>query len=194
MKLPALKELIDERKEKAIASLSENYAKNRLPLEEYERLVEYIHKTESERELVVVEKLVAEFSEEEEDDDEDTEDNRDYFPSGERHIDNKVSVLSARTFQGPLDTSSQYISVLGSTTIKIRKSDLSKKRSKLNVLVILGECDIMVENGIRVRNQAVPILGSTGVSKNLKQQDSGPELFISGTALLGDISVRLLKE
>jgi hypothetical protein len=61
MKLPALKEIIEERKEKAIENLSDSFAKNKLPLEEYERLVEYIQKIESERELIVVEKMVAEY-------------------------------------------------------------------------------------------------------------------------------------
>ena len=195
MKLPALKELIDERKETAIQSLSENYAKNKLPLEEYERLVEYIHKIESERELVVVERIVAEFGDgQTQDDDED--DDQDYFPVHDRHKNSKVSVLSSRTFQGTLDTRAQYLSILGSTRIKIRKSDLKKKRNKLNVLVILGDCVIMVENGIRVINHAVPILGSAGVSQNIEKQEKGAalELVISGAALLGDISVKLLKE
>jgi hypothetical protein len=61
MNIPALKEIVEERKEKAIDSLSSSFAKNKLPLEEYERLVEYINKIESERELVVVEKMVAEY-------------------------------------------------------------------------------------------------------------------------------------
>ena len=61
MNLPALKEIVEERKEKAIENLSDSFAKNRLPLEEYERLVEYINKIESERELIVVEKIVAEY-------------------------------------------------------------------------------------------------------------------------------------
>ena len=62
MKLPALKEIVDERKGKAIENLSVSFAKNRLPLEEYERLVEYINKIESERELIVIEKIVTEYS------------------------------------------------------------------------------------------------------------------------------------
>ena len=56
-----LEHLIQERKEKAIVSLSDSYAKAKLPLEEYERLAEYISKTESERELIGVEKIVAEY-------------------------------------------------------------------------------------------------------------------------------------
>ena len=55
----SLSEIIEERKGKTIENLSASYAKNRLPLEEYERLVEYINKIESERELVVVEKFVS---------------------------------------------------------------------------------------------------------------------------------------
>ena len=33
MKLPALREIVEERKEKAIENLSDSFAKNKLPLE-----------------------------------------------------------------------------------------------------------------------------------------------------------------
>ena len=196
MKLPALKEIIEERKEKAIETLSENFAKNKLPLEEYERLVEYIHKIESERELVVVEKIVAEFGGT--DVPEETDDESDY-PHNKRHQNSSngnLCILSIRSFSGPLSHGSQFLSLLGSSVIKVRKADLEKRRTKINVVVILGSCDIIVEGGIRITNRAIPVLGNAGISQKLIKQakDGDMELVISGTALLGDISVKLLKE
>ena len=198
MKLPALKEIIEERKEKAIESLSENFAKNKLPLEEYERLVEYIHKTESERELVVVEKIVAEYggadTPEEADDDYEPD-----YPHNQRHQNSgmgNMCILSTRSFSGPLSHGSQFISLLGSSVIKIRKADLEKRRTEINVLAILGSCEIIVESGIRITNKAIPLLGNAGISQKLLKQakEGDQELVISGMALLGDISVRMLKE
>jgi hypothetical protein len=196
MKLPALKEIIEERKEKAIDRLSDSFAKNRLPLEEYERLVEYINKIESERELVLVEKIVAEHDAPETpvyDDDE--EDEPDYHPRPFRSSGN-VAILSSRNFSGPLKSGSEFVSILGSGNIRIRKADLSKRQTVLNVVSILGDCVISVESGIRVNNKAIPILGSSSVNNkvNKQAQEGEPELVIAGIAVLSSIAVKLIKE
>jgi len=206
MKLPALREIVEERKGKAIETLSDSYAKNRLPLEEYERLVEYINKIESERELVVVEKIVAEYNAGDaagnrtgsdatlyDDDDDEEVDN---YHQYQTNLANNLSVLSARVFTGPVKSGSQFVSILGSTQIKIRKADLQKRRTVLNVVSILGDNTIFVESGIRVINKVIPILGSSDVSQKAGKQarEGEPEIVISGTAFLGNISVKLLKD
>ena len=201
MKLPALKEIIEERKGKAIESLSDSFSKNKLPLEEYERLVEYINKIESERELVLVEKLVAEHgaaSNESETpvyaDEEDDEDGFEYTRSS--RSSSNVAILSSRTFSGPLKSGTEFVSILGSGCIKIRKADLSKRQTVLNVVTILGDSVICVESGIRVKNKVVPILADSSVNQKVHKQamQSDPELVISGIALLGDLKVKLIKE
>jgi len=162
MKLPALKEIVDERKEKAIESLSTSYAKNKLPLEEYERLVEYINKIESERELIVVEKMVSEYdgiqgSAPEEPaaktpvyDDEDEDDYHPSYDKRQSYTPGNLAVLSTRMFSGPLRSGTQFVSILGSGQIRIRKSDLSKNKTEINIVSILGDSVILVEPGIRV--------------------------------------------
>ena len=193
----ALKEIIEERKSEAIEKLSDAYAKNRLPLEEYERLAEYINKIESERELVVVEKIVTEYSsglKKENDkaavDDSDNEDLT-YSQSS-----SNMTVLSSRTFSGSLKSGEQFVSLLGNQDIKVRRSDLNKQKTVINVVSILGESVIHVESGIRVRNKAIPVLGSSNVNNKINKmaEEDGAELVISGIALLGDISVKFLKE
>jgi hypothetical protein len=208
MKPVALKELVEERKEKAIENLSNSYAKNKLPLEEYERLVEYINKIESERELVVVEKIVAEYDAGKmsgkkagtnvayDDDEDDEEDYTSKYNAGRTFANSNVSILSSRSFQGPIKSGTEFFSLLGSAQIRVRKEDLSKRRTVLNVVSILGDCSIYVESGIRVNNKAIPILGSASVNHKVKREteDEAPELVISGAALLGEISVKLLKD
>jgi len=197
MKLPALREIVEERKEKAIENLSDSFAKNKLPLEEYERLVEYIQKIESERELIVVEKMVAEYGGGElpkkpayEDDDE--EDDNYQRPE---HQGSSLTVLSSRTISGPVESGMQFVSILGSEHIKIRKVDLSRRKTVLNVVSILGESVISVESGIRVSNRAIPVLGGAWTDRKVERgaEDGEPELIISGAALLGNITVKLLK-
>jgi hypothetical protein len=199
MNIQPLKEIIEERKEKAIENLSTSYAKDRLPLEEYERLVEYINKIESERELMVVEKIVAEYGGKEapsKPDNED-EDEPDYYSGHFQSSTNNsnLTILSSRTLSGPLKSGSSFVSILGSCHVKVRKSDLSKKQTFLDVVTILGDCVISVESGIRVSNRTVPILGGAWTDKNVdKEADREPELIISGAALLGNVTIKLLKQ
>lgn len=208
--IPMLREIIEKRKEKAVEILSSSYAKNNMPLEEYERLVEYINKIESERELSVVEKIVDQYSAEEtksgktdryDDDDSEygpAEDDgpNDYSRYQYGGIPGGVAILSNRTVSGPLKSRSQYVSFLGSQQIKIRKSDLSKRRSTLEIVSILGETTIFVEPGIQVNNKAIPILGDARVDRKFFKQyrGDGPEINVTGFALLGSINVKPLNE
>jgi len=205
MKLPALREIVEERKEKAIENLSDSFAKNKLPLEEYERLVEYIQKIESERELIVVEKMVTEYGDSELPkksayggnelpDDDDYDDDDKYNPP--EHQGSSLTILSSRTISGPVESGMQFVSILGSEHIKIRKADLSRRKTVLNVVSILGECVISVESGIRVSNRAVPVLGGAWTDRKVERdaEDGKLELVISGAALLGNITVKLLRE
>ena len=198
MKLPALKEIIEERKEKAVETLSESYAKNRLPLEEYERLVEYINKIESERELVVVEKIVAEYGGSEAETPAASGEEENYEPADTNQyaLPGNLTLLSSRSYSGPVKSGQQFSSILGSWQVKIRREDLRKKRTEIQAFSLLGECTIYVESGIRVVNNVVPILGTAGVNQKVTRQalDGAPELIISGAALLGEISVKLLRD
>jgi hypothetical protein len=206
-RIPALREIIEERKDKAVENLSASYAKNRLPLEEYERLVEYINKIESERELAVVEKIVAEY-------DGDNsglagaarytakepvnyeEDETDYYPQRGINPLGNMAILSTRNFSGPLKSGAQFVSLLGSGRIEVRKADLSRRQTVINMVTILGDCVIKVESGIRVINNAIPVLGNCGINQKVNQmtEDGDPEIIITGTVLLGDITVKPLKD
>jgi hypothetical protein len=199
MKLPALKEIVDERKGQAIEALSAKFAENRLPLEEYERLVEYINKIETERELIIVEKIVADYGGEKggqpayDSNDEDDMSGPDHYHS---HGRQSLTVLSSRTFTGPVSPGRQFVSILGSEHIKIRKEDLRHRRTTLQVVSVLGDSVIFVEPGIRVTNAVIPILGGAWTDHKVSRRAEvdAPELVISGAALLGNVTVRLLKE
>ena len=215
--IPALREIIEERKDKAIGKLSDCYAKNRLPLEEYERLVEYINKIESERELAVVEKIVAGYGAPGASVKDNEADEREAFvrepsvrePKVRRNADRNsaafppdhysgrgMTVLSSRTFSGPLKPGSRFLSVLGSGHIKVRKEDLGRQRTVLNIVSILGESVVFVAPGVRVINNTIPVLGGAWMDQNAGKQarDDDPLLVISGTAILGNVTVKPLNE
>jgi hypothetical protein len=203
----ALREIVEERKNKAVETLSASYAKNKLPLEEYERLVEYINKIESERELIIVEKIVAEYNSSKTpsensaytDDEPASYDDDDDMPDYNRSYNNlntNLAFFSARTVSGPVKNGAQFLSIFGSEQIKIRRADLRKGRTFLDVVSLFGDNTILVEDGIRVINKAIPIFGNSDVSRkvNNQAQNGDRELVINGAAMFGNISVKLLKE
>jgi hypothetical protein len=198
--IPALKEIIEERKEKAVSTLSASYAKNRLPLEEYERLVEYINKIESERELIIVEKIAAEYNGKESANKAsqpvfyDDEDETNYPDYGLNNSMENLTVLSNRTFQGPVKSGSQFVSILGTEQIIIRRADLRSGQTVLNVVSIFGDSTVLVEPGIRVTNRAIPILGNCETKfKDYKDAYNDKELIVSGAAIFGNITIKQLK-
>jgi hypothetical protein len=192
--IPALKEIIEERKEKAVNILSAGYARNRLPLEEYERLVEYINKIESERELIIVEKIAAEYNGIESPEFNDSEDETNNPEYGFNNLKENLTLLSYRTFQGPVKSGSQFVSVLGTEQIIIRRADLRQGQTILNIVSILGDSIVLVEPGIRVVNRAIPILGNCVTKlKDNKNSCYDRELIISGTAILGNITIKQIR-
>jgi hypothetical protein len=196
--IPTLKELIDERKQKAVETLSISYAENRLPLEEYERIVEYINKIESERELIVVEKIVAEYSVNDSPASKKTEqpaynDNGLYYTGAYKNSKENMTVLSSRTFEGPLTSGSQFVNILGSEQIIIRKADLHSGQTVLNLVSILGDSVIFVEQGINVVNRTIPILGNSETKvKHYNNSVHDKELIVSGASILGNITIKPL--
>ena len=198
-----LREIVEERKEKAVETLTTSYAKNRLPLEEYERLVEYINKIESERELAVVEKIVAEYDvgdskpSRADDDDEDDSVQDEYYSDDQSHGNfPNLAIFATRSLSGKIKSGSQFVSIMGSQHIKIRKSDLTKKKTVLEVVSIFGENVIFVEPGIHVSNRAIPIFGVADVERKIRKNNTETEreLVISGAALFGNVTVKQLKE
>jgi hypothetical protein len=220
MKLPALREIVEERKGKAIETLSARFAENRLPLEEYERLVEYINKIESERELVIVENMVAGFGDDERDEKENKKDKENKensrpgvsqtnrarretayqtHTSGEeergisRSTRNHFSILSSRSFSGPVRSGDQFVSFMGNQEVYVR--DLRPGRTELRVAVLMGNLEVYVARGIRVIVDAVPIMGNVDIHTGEEREeavDGGPVLVIAGAALMGNIEIKRL--
>ena len=187
--------LIEERKNKAIETLSVQFSRNALPLEEYERLVEYINRVESERELAIIEKLVDDtvlYAGKNREQDREA-------PSMVRDALGKTcfSLLATRETDGELLRDNEtFVSLLGTNLIDIREGDLPPGRTEIDAVSILGEVRILVPPEVSVRMNAFPVMGECRIGRGVETQRSpgGPELVISGCALLGSITVKLRKD
>ncbi|MDR0910459.1 MAG: cell wall-active antibiotics response protein [Spirochaetaceae bacterium] len=196
---------IDSRKTTDITKLSDLYAKNALPIEEYERLVEYINKIESPRELSLVEKMLGEI--------EADAFTRPYENTGLRQpasadTDSVIAgksfkptawtILSSRRFKAAslMQKTATHVTILGDMRLDIGEGELPPGRYVYDTITILGDTQISVPPDVAVIIQATPILGDISIGKGVRTEHSPgcPEIVITGATLLGSINVRLRKE
>ncbi|GHT78143.1 hypothetical protein FACS1894130_04250 [Spirochaetia bacterium] len=217
MALSPLAVLIEERKTRAIETLSVQFSENRLPMEEYERLVEYIHRAESERELAIIEKIVGETvlyagegrGQQRPGARADSRNSGGHFwetPSNAvagtavnlGSVKFNFALLSSRTIVGSAlaQNNCSCISLLGTNVIDIREGDLPPGKTEVDVVSILGETRIVVPPGVAVTMKALPIAGDAKTGRGVETQPRPgmPELVISGCAILGSVTVKLRKE
>jgi hypothetical protein len=186
---------LEERKNKVIEELSEQFSQNELPMEEYERLVEYINKAETERELAIIEKISREnslYSGR-------TEHRQNESPSySQRNTEagddkSSVALLSTRHLSGDFfnGRSHSLYTVLGEQRIEIAEGDLPNGKTEITIISLLGDTKISVPSNVKVKIHAIPILGEAKVARNNSSSyEDGPELIINGIAVLSSIKVK----
>jgi hypothetical protein len=188
---------LEERKNKVIEDLSVQFSRNELPMEEYERLVEYINKAETERELVIIEKIARENSlysggsenRQQERYAESRRDSDSNFDEGKTSF----ALLSTRHLSGDFFSGQSHslFSVLGSHEIDFDEGDLPNGRTEISVISLLGDTKIRVPPNVKVKINAIPILGEATVARNNEAVSNyGPELVINGVAILSSIKVK----
>jgi hypothetical protein len=194
MEVSLEKDRREERKNRVIEALSAQFSHDILPLAEYERLLEYINKAESSRELSIIERIVDE--------------NLRYggrepcretaAAEGGGSTRFSFALLASRETPGDCLRSGQsaFVSILGTNAIDVREGDLPPGRTEVDAVSILGETRITVPPGVAVTMKAFPVAGEARIGKGVETQRSpgGAELVVTGIALLGNISVRLRKE
>ncbi len=187
---------LEQRKNKVIEELSNQFSQNELPMEEYERLVEYINKAETEREIAIIEKISREnslYAGGSPDEDRDEKPDRSGRKTASGDDKSSVALLSTRHLSGEYFTGRNHFlyNVLGSHVIEIDEDELPGGRTEITVISLLGEVKVRVPPNVRVKINAIPILGEAKVSRGIESiNENSPELVIHGTAILSSIKVK----
>jgi predicted membrane protein len=177
---------IEDKKDKITEELSRQYSLNKISLEEYERLIEYAHKIETEKELVIIGKIINE-----------NNITTVYKNTGEEkpdnaHIRNDYTVLSSRKTSGSMlnEINGKIITILGDTHIIIDNDDLTEDETFIDIVVVLGDIVIHIPKNIAVINKAVPVLGDVSGDEGNKNSGQGKKLIITGKVILGNMTIR----
>jgi predicted membrane protein len=177
---------MEDKKEKITEELSRQYSLNKISLEEYERLIEYAHKIETGKELMILEKIVSENNV------------TTVYKNTEKERINKAgirseyTILSSRKISGSIlnEINGKIISILGDNHIIINDDDLIEDETFIDVVVVLGEIVIHIPEGITVINKAVPILGGIFGNEENKKRNQGKRLTITGKIILGNMTIK----
>ncbi|MDR2486319.1 MAG: cell wall-active antibiotics response protein [Treponema sp.] len=193
MNLSIRESRLEARKNQAIEALSVQFSRNAMPVEEYERLVDYINRLESEREMAVVEKIVEETALYAGDIPGKAAAPAVSHPDGDISKRRKLTLLASRETSGEvLCRERKFLSLLGNHTITIQSGDLPPGQTRVNIVSFLGLTTIIVPPEVKVIIEATPILGGVFVWPGVASQKKpgSPELVITGGAYLGNITVR----
>jgi hypothetical protein len=176
---------VDEEKDNLIKKLSEQYSQNIINMEEYERILDYINKIETKKEINIIGKIIRENSEE---NNELTiiQNNEIMLPKiKEKHL----SMFAWRTSNiKPMNgNGGKYISLFGTNQIIV--DDLPEGRTVLNVNSIFGLTEIIIPNNIKITNKVVPIFAGIFIPQITEENDKH-ELYITGKAVFGNITIK----
>jgi len=174
-------EIIEDKKNKIVERLSSEYSQNNISLEEYERLIEYCHKIETDKELIILEKIIEENNS--------VPKNNEQINSYNINARNYSTILSSRKITGLL-SNENIVNILGETKIYLNEEDFVGNETVLNILVILGEIKIYVPENVEVICNVFPILGDMSIREKQKDIGRSKKLILTGNVILGEIKVK----
>ncbi len=181
---------VEARKRVLIDVLTERYARDELPVEEYERLVADIHRADDPRELAVVGEIVSGFNGEGRLEGAE----RRQTPVRTGDVQNEASILSERRHGGDWLRKRNVAAstVLGSQIFDFRDVALPPGETLLELFVLLGSVEIIVPDDLAVRMEAVPVAGDATLGRGVltREREGRPVLVVSGSVLLGSIAVK----
>lgn len=186
---------ITAEKEKLTHALSEQYSKNLITMEEYEKMLDWVNRVETGRELMAVKTMV-------------------YYDSKNaevNYVDYEKSELDSKETKKGIKKTKDYVSVFSSQNVSIKPTngkagtftsvlgsiqvtidDLPKGKTVLMAEAVFGLIEVLVPRHIRVINKAIPVFGGVFASNDVEQVDyegERPELHIVGEAVFGSITI-----
>jgi hypothetical protein len=173
--------IIDDKKKKMLERLSIQYSQNKISLNEYETLVEYINKIQTDDEIKIFEKIIYAYE-------------NNLVEIETKSIRNYYTILSYRKTPGSIinETVGKVITILGKNHIVINEEDLVKEENVINIKVILGETVIHIPENVIIINEAISKIGGEIIIKDKyikKKKDKF--LIIKGEAILGYLTVKI---
>jgi hypothetical protein len=171
---------LGEEKDRLTGALAGQYSQNIITMDEYERILEYINKIETLKEVSIIDKIIQE-----------NNNKNNEFPAliqnnNEKHF----AVFSWRTTNvKPYNQNAgKYISLFGANRIII--DNLPKGNTIININSVFGLTEIIVSRNIKIINRITPLFSGVFAPAETNIEDAeAPELYITGKAIFGNVTI-----
>ncbi|GHU06304.1 hypothetical protein FACS1894147_13050 [Spirochaetia bacterium] len=171
----------EEEKDTLTKKLSEQYSKSTVTMEEYERILEYINKIETKKEISIIEKII----------DENGANNSEITvpqASVPQTAETHTSVFSWRA-STVKSVNERYIAVFGAHQIIV--DDLPKGRTIIDVESAFSLTEIIVPKNVKVTTSVMPFFSGIFMPGAAAENEPGaPELYIRGNAFFSNITIK----
>ena len=177
----------DDEKNRLTEKLSEYYAGNIINIEEYERLIEYINKIETKKEIAAVENIIQGYNSNYVIE---TPVKKEVLPEKKYKSNENKAVFSWRTSNvEPLNGKcGKFVNIFGTNRIII--GNLPPGRTILNIETVFGMTEIVISHNVRIINKAQTVFsGVFFPEESGGEDDDVPELLIEGKLVFGNLSV-----
>ena len=180
---------LDEEKNRLTEKLSDHYSENVITLEEYERLVEYINKIETKKEIAIVEGLIQSYNTNAVNE----APSPGYVSAYKKHSGKEhVAVFSWRTTTvNPINGKcGKFVSIFGAHRIIV--DSLPPGRSILKVETLFGLTEIVVSRNIKIINKTDTVFSGFFLPDEPEPDFSNaelPELLIKGDIVFGNLTI-----
>jgi hypothetical protein len=172
---------LDEEKERLTGKLSEQYSKNIINIEEYERIIEYVNKIETNSEVNIIEKIINENNMKNGDGTLMPHDN-----NSEKHL--AVFSWKSTNVKSYNGNGGKYLSLFGTNRIII--DNLPKGKTEINVDSIFGLTEIVLPKNVKIINKVMPVFSGIFMTDETDEKEGEiPELHITGKAVFGNITI-----
>jgi predicted membrane protein len=173
--------MINEKKNEMIEKLSMQYSLNKIALNEYAKLTEYINKIETDDEIKIFEKIIYVYE-------------NDLVDMENKPMKNYYTIFSHRKVSGSImnETDGKIITILGENHIIINEEDLIKEENVINIKVILGETVIHIPENVIIINEAIARMGGEIMIKDKYVRNKKDKfLIIRGEVILGYLTIKV---
>ena len=177
---------LEQEKEKLTETLSDQYSKNVIALEEYERMLDWVNKIETGKELTAVQNMVKVETPVQE-----TPQRLPMFTKGKTKNYETVFSYRSVTIKPTDGKAGKFSSVFG--TMKVKVDSLPIGKTVLKAEAVFGTVEIHVPGNVKITSDITPVFGGVFIPDEMEhgEYDSDcPVLHIKGEAVFGSIFVK----
>jgi len=179
---------IEFEKNRLTEKLSDQYSRNVITLDEYERLLDYINKIETTKEISIANNMLQVYRPAEPPE---PEPDSSVFDLFKRHTNKYDTIFSTRTLNVNLNNErdNKFSVIFGTNRIIV--DNLPPGKTTLNIECVFGAMEIFIRQNARIINNITPVFSSVD-SPHDRYDEYLPELRIKGDVVFGSVTIKLI--